>query len=201
MGARFWLGPGFLANRSLCWLWLKFGPSPVSLVPETQTFYGNAFKPPCFRDSWRPTENPQAFFGNHRFDVQASESPLATVPINRTLRYTGIAWSTTPLPQLGWNSGRMSGAGLRGEQSRVRAVVCPQCKQSITEKCDDSMPDRSGCRLQEMSGIFNLSPEKRHRRLPEARRHTTQAASGQRKEVVEVDEDWTLVGGPTSGCV
>ena len=102
--------------------------------------------------------------------------------------------STAPVPQLWWSSGRMSRAGFRGEQLFVgsnvdsKPIVGPPRKHPIQETRDDSLPNRSGCRLQEMSGIFSLPAEKRHRRLPETRRHTNQAASGQRQEVAEIIE-------------
>lgn len=45
------------------------------------------------------------------------------------------------------------------------------------------MPNRSSSRLQEVSGILSLPPERRHRRLPEARSGANQTALGQGKEV------------------
>jgi len=47
------------------------------------------------------------------------------------------------------------------------------------------MPNRSNSRLQEMSGILSLPPERCHRRLPETRNNANQTALGRGKEVAE----------------
>ena len=70
---------------------------------------------------------------------------------------------------------------LQRLQARPDALAANETK----EKCDDHMPNRFSRRLQEMPGILNLSFERSHRRLPEARRNAGQAANRRRQEVVD----------------
>jgi hypothetical protein len=65
-----------------------------------------------------------------------------------------------------------------------QAVLYPiiGAQRHIKENRDDPLSDRHSCRLQEMSTIQSLPPEKYHRRLQEAGSHANEAA---RKESTE----------------